>query len=1115
MVSKKQEWLKVVALILSLSMGYGCSHVTSTRFEKGDFVSRTLEKKGDVQSIQCAIEKTPGESIGVSLVERELLADEYLNKYQKIEFESGYRKSSGDVLSNLLFYPYSVVLSFGLFLFVFPPSTILDCHEKGVWRIHCESYTNRSVVDGYLLEKSHEDNVYLDRIVRGGKINVILNEVLKSKVEVNKDGVAKIDFASDFDLLKNLSIYESLPLGEDVRLTFQHDSPKAGSCSLTITVPRATLDNAVAVVKALPADLAFEVRFLEENPLFPNEALDAGEKSNLKVKVTNSDKGTAFGVNLIVASDVLHIQFPKEIAVGDIPSGESREVAVPVVASLDLASGKIPFEIHLSESRGYDSKKQKVIVAAEGLERPAFVIADVRADDGTTGLARGNGNGIPENGETVELTAIVRNEGPGSGLGVKLMAEGLAPEIVWEKNVDDLGKIPAGGTVKAKVAFTIPRNFSGGSIAPALKVTDLRSVGGSEKTIALQVQTNSPSLQYAYRILSQGRETGRLVNGEDYVLELSVRNDGKLPARKVAMAVAPGADISVDRSRNELGEVAGGGTTSPTLLPFTVPRSYAKDAVPFAIKLSQSEFPGTEGSIRVPVSVRRPTLAYETRLVSRSGGNILERGEVVVLEVEVVNSGDLAAEAVSVSVESTNDYLKIAETSRTIGRVLPDGGRSEAVKFTLTSIPRIAVGSSDVKLKVTQRDFPSLDARYALDVREVATGVVDLTGDQKMPLVGARVASATAPKIELFSPADREVVEEDKVQLAFDVSDAKKVEQLKVSVNGVSVSLPQTDQSSSASARKSVPMRGLAVPLIEGENRISIYADNPDGGVTRKEIVVTRKAELNVDVPPKTTMRNPKAVAVVIGNRTYNDPGFTRVDYATRDAEVVKAYLENVLGYSPSQIIYRENAGMQEFRRWFGDESGVSSLSSMLTPGESDLFIYYSGHGAPDTNSKSAYFVPVDAFSDSIRTGGYSVDNFYKNIAKLPAKSITVVLDSCFSGAVQVAASGTQGNLIKKASPGLIVVKTPSASLRNGFVLSSAKDDQISSWYPEKQHGLFTYYFLKGLGGAADKNKNGELTNAELSDFLESNVPKMAQKLYQREQVPTSIGKADGVIVKY
>ena len=63
------------------------------------------------------------------------------------------------------------------------------------------------------------------------------------------------------------------------------------------------------------------------------------------------------------------------------------------------------------------------------------------------------------------------------------------------------------------------------------------------------------------------------------------------------------------------------------------------------------------------------------------------------------------------------------------------------------------------------------------------------------------------------------------------------------------------------------------------------------------------------------------------------------------------------------------------------------------------MFIYYSGHGAPNTKTGDAYLVPYDGDPSFIEQTGYPLKKLYESLNKLQAKEIIVALDSCFSGA--------------------------------------------------------------------------------------------------------------------
>ena len=66
----------------------------------------------------------------------------------------------------------------------------------------------------------------------------------------------------------------------------------------------------------------------------------------------------------------------------------------------------------------------------------------------------------------------------------------------------------------------------------------------------------------------------------------------------------------------------------------------------------------------------------------------------------------------------------------------------------------------------------------------------------------------------------------------------------------------------------------------------------------------------------------------------------------------------------------------------------------------------------------------------------------------------------------------------------------------------------------EAQHGLFSYYLMKGMEGDADANKDHKITAGELHAYLGSRVKKQAVRL-GREQTPELSGDGERVLVRW
>jgi len=275
---------------------------------------------------------------------------------------------------------------------------------------------------------------------------------------------------------------------------------------------------------------------------------------------------------------------------------------------------------------------------------------------------------------------------------------------------------------------------------------------------------------------------------------------------------------------------------------------------------------------------------------------------------------------------------------------------------------------------------------------------------------------------------------------------------------------------------------------------------------------VTPGDEVMIDSKvPSTNMSHPDAIAVVIGVKDYQHDDVPSVDYALNDARTMKKYLVQTMGYRERNVIVAENASGSDLRRLFGTETKPKGkLYNYVQKGESPVFVYYSGHGAPDASSQKAYLLGSNTNPNYMSINGYPVEQLYENLAKIPAKSVTVTLDACFSGVSEA------GQIVQNVSPAVLSVENPIIGMENGLAFTAGAADQVSSWYPEKRHGLFTYYFLKGLRGNADQDDNQTITAKEMEAYLKEKVPYWARRMHNREQVPQVVGQnLDRMLVEY
>ena len=272
-----------------------------------------------------------------------------------------------------------------------------------------------------------------------------------------------------------------------------------------------------------------------------------------------------------------------------------------------------------------------------------------------------------------------------------------------------------------------------------------------------------------------------------------------------------------------------------------------------------------------------------------------------------------------------------------------------------------------------------------------------------------------------------------------------------------------------------------------------------------KSVIEFKKSDVDI-VKLSSKISNRNTIAVLIGNENYKNKKVPSVPFAKRDAKAMKNYLIKSFGFNPKRIYKIEDLTLTNFRGIFGTEKNYKSALWGKTRSKDEVFIYYSGHGVPGKLDHKTYLLPANANPDNAQNEGYSLELLYNNLAKLPSKNATVVIDACFSG------MSDGGEIVKGWKGTIFHLPVPDPNM---VIITSSKGYQISHWHPEGLHSLFTYCFLKGLQGSADLDKNKKIDLNELDTYVVNLVSRYAKEYYQTEQTPEFNYTESKVIVDY
>ena len=182
-----------------------------------------------------------------------------------------------------------------------------------------------------------------------------------------------------------------------------------------------------------------------------------------------------------------------------------------------------------------------------------------------------------------------------------------------------------------------------------------------------------------------------------------------------------------------------------------------------------------------------------------------------------------------------------------------------------------------------------------------------------------------------------------------------------------------------------------------------------------------------------------------------------------------------------------------------------------MTPDETALVVYFSGHGVPGRLDGGAYLLPVDADPEDPVATGYPVADLYASLLALAPRSLVVILEAGF------AADSFAGAVLQSpAAPREDALAPPPGAPVT--LLAATRGDEIANWDEQAQLGLFTRFLLLGLDGGADTGRlgdgDGRVTLAELDGWLAEELGFAARRRFGRNQRATVVGDPGAVLAQ-
>jgi len=242
---------------------------------------------------------------------------------------------------------------------------------------------------------------------------------------------------------------------------------------------------------------------------------------------------------------------------------------------------------------------------------------------------------------------------------------------------------------------------------------------------------------------------------------------------------------------------------------------------------------------------------------------------------------------------------------------------------------------------------------------------------------------------------------------------------------------------------------------------------------------------------------NNNAVALIIGIEDYENT--FKAAYAKQDALFFHDFAHQAFGVPRYNIKLLTNANA---RRNDTLRLTTNWLPKIIKENKTDFYLFFSGHGLASSDGDDLFLLPYDGDPTILNASSLLRNDLFQSIAKLNPKSVTVFLDTCYSGTTR------SEEFLVAAKP--IFIEVAEQNIPNNFTIFSASAGrETAKVLPEAEHGLFSYYMMKGLEGEADSNNDQQITNGELHAFINKNVSRQAN------QTPQLSGDPDQVLVQW
>jgi len=430
---------------------------------------------------------------------------------------------------------------------------------------------------------------------------------------------------------------------------------------------------------------------------------ESSESIELPVSIINTGDIRASSVSaILICTDSDIIITDNSESYGDIEPGAVAwcNYAYDFTISSSCPDKTVEFTLNISSNEG--SWTSSFSIDISNLGSPDLVYATHIIDDDASGSSNGDGDGIPEAGETVEFPVLLHNNGILTATGISATISTTDTDINISDPFEYYADIQPGnsGWCNNDYDIDIADNCPEKDVLFTIEIEADQGFWTDSFIIHISEQ-GLPTLQFDEFIIdddllnnSFGNDNGMAEPGEHIELPVSILNIGDANATNVSAVLSTNDPyINVNDPNENYGNImAGTSKWSNNEFDFIINENCPDKDVLFTLIINSTEGSWTSNFIVHVYINGSPNLEYANLIIDDDNNGTsngdddgeVEPGEKIELPLSIINTGTAASHSVVGTLSCADPDITITDANENFGTILPGEEKWSAFDFDFT-----------------------------------------------------------------------------------------------------------------------------------------------------------------------------------------------------------------------------------------------------------------------------------------------------------------------------------------------------------------------------------------------------------------------------------------------